>query len=235
MKQSYVSPRVFVDIVLLTWRLGELQVALHTREKAPHEGRLALPGGEVHTDDLAEKDVATTAFRVLREKTGLVPRYLEQLKTFSGPGRDPERGWSVAISHFALIPLSELEKTEPGVFSFYPVNNLPPLAFDHKDQIEEAVQRIRNKSRYSTLPCWLLPEYFTLTQLQQMYEAILGEKWPRPTFRSRLGIKVGDVTPGEAVDEAKVLIATDQFYHSNTKPARLFKVDKLKIIGSEAF
>lgn len=230
MNKHYASPDVSVDIVLLTLKAGKLHVALHVREKEPCLGRLALPGGYVHVDDESEVDLEATAYRVLKEKTGLVPRYLEQLKTFSGKERDPTRGWTVAVSHVALIPLEELAAVGEGVFHFYEVDALPELAFDHAKQVAEAVQRVRNKSNYSTLPCWLLPERFTLTQLQHTYEEILGETWPRATFRSRLGIKVGDVMPGESADNADILVATEEYQRGNQRPARLFKVNQLSLL-----
>lgn len=229
MSKGYEKPDVSVDVVLLTLSEEGLMVALHERNNEPHRGALALPGGYIHTSEDASLEGAVR--RMLREKTKLAPRYIEQIQTFAGPGRDP-RGWSVAISYVALVPLEELAGNQPlvgksRVLRFYPVDRLPDLAFDHADQIRAAVQRVRNKSSYSTLPCWLLPETFTLTQLQRTYEAVFGETVTRATFRSRLGIKVGDVQPGEAVDEASVLIATDDYQLGNQRPARLFRVDQL--------
>lgn len=229
MSDTYPKPDVSVDVVLLTLVDGKLHVALHVRTKRPDKGALALPGGQVHVDDEQEVDLEATAYRVLREKVGLVPRYLEQLRTFSGRERDPARGFTVTISHVALIPYEELKTVGDGVFHFYSVDDLPRLAFDHAAQVAEAVQRLRNKASYSTLPCWLLPEAFTLTQLQVVYEQIFGETVKRGTFRSRLGIKVQDVRPGEAVDEAEILVATDQFQGGKQRPARLFKVDRLSL------
>jgi hypothetical protein len=110
---------------------------------------------------------------------------------------------------------------------FYDVDALPELAFDHSQQVADAVERVRNKASYSTLPCWLLPAKFTLTQLQRTYEQIFGETVSRGTFRTRLGLKVGDVAPGEAIDEAGVIIATDEYQGGNQRPALLFRVDQL--------
>lgn len=224
MGKGYAKPDVSVDVVLLTLSGEGLMVALQERSNEPCCGSLALPGGYIHTNEDASLEDAVR--RMLREKTKLEPRYIEQLQTFAGRGRDP-RGWSVAISYVALVPLEDLVAGDPGVFRFYPADRLPPLAFDHADQIHAAVQRVRNKSSYSTLPCWLLPEQFSLTQLQRTYEGVFGETVTRATFRSRLGIKVGDVQPGEAVDDAGVIIATDDYQLGNQRPARLFRVDQL--------
>ncbi|MGN6648972.1 NUDIX hydrolase [Trinickia sp.] len=224
MTKTYGKPDVSVDVVLLTLAEQGLMVALHRRPGEPYRGALALPGGYIHTDrDTSLEDAAR---RTLLDKTGLAPRYLEQVQTFAGPLRDP-RGWSVAISYVALVPLDELAAASSDVFEFYSVDGLPELAFDHTGQVRAAVERVRNKSSYSTLPCWLLPEKFTLTQLQHTYEAVFGETVTRATFRSRLGIKVGDVQAGEAVDEAGVLIATDDYQGGNQRPARLFRADRL--------
>ncbi len=222
----YERPLVTVDVVLLTLHEGLLKVALHKRAVPPYEGALALPGGYVHTDK--DQSALETAFRVLRDKTGLKPRYLEQLCTFTGPVRDP-RGWSVAISYVGLIPYEELSAAGGGgVFHFYPVEQLPALAFDHAEQVKEAVARVRNKSIYSTLPCWLLPEEFTLTQLQKTYEQILGQKVQRSTFRSRLGIKVND-TGEDDVTGTPILEATDKLSTGNHRPARLYRVNHLSL------
>jgi 8-oxo-dGTP diphosphatase len=224
MTQEYGKPNVSVDAVLLTLAEQGLMVALHRRTSEPYRGALALPGGYIHTD--RDNSLEDAARRTLFEKTGLAPRYLEQVQTFAGPQRDP-RGWSVAISYVALVPLEELAAAPSDVFEFYSVDAIPNLAFDHSAQVRAAVDRVRNKSSYSTLPCWLLPEKFTLTQLQHTYEAVFGETVTRATFRSRLGIKVGDVQAGEAVDEAGVLIATDDYQGGNQRPARLFRADRL--------
>ncbi|MEN3812839.1 NUDIX domain-containing protein [Chromobacterium piscinae] len=226
MHTSRSTPIVSVDVVLLTLFQGKLQAALHMRGRPPFQGCLALPGGYVHPEEDATAE--DTARRVLREKTGVEPRYLEQLGTFAGAARDP-RGWSAAISHVALMPHEDLRQSGGEVFHFYDVDQLPELAFDHSEQIRAAAERVRNKASYSTLPCWLLPEQFTLTQLQRTYEQIFGETVSRGTFRSRLGIKVGDMNPGEAVDQADILIATDQFQGGSQRPARLFRVNRLSL------
>lgn len=221
----YQGPIVTVDVVLLTLHEGLLKVALHTRANAPFEGALALPGGYIHVNEDASE--LATAYRVLREKTGFVPRYLEQLKTFSGPTRDP-RGWSLSVSHFALLPYEALAAAGEGVFQFYPVDTLPALAFDHKIQVEEAVRRLRTKSIYSTLPCWLLPEEFTLTQLQRAYEQILGQSVRKGTFRNRIGIKPEDE---EWADDGgpPILVPTDKYQTGSHRPARLYRVNHLSL------
>lgn len=233
---KFDKPDVSVDVVLLTLKSGKLHVALHVRKAAPEAGALALPGGYVHVDDPQESDLETTAYRVLREKVGLEPRYLEQVRTFSGRERDPTRGFTIAVSHVALVPYDTLVEAGGGVFQFYGVDALPALAFDHAAQIDAAVERVRNKSSYSTLPCWLLPEQFTLMELQRTYEQIFGEPLSRATFRARLGIRnVENVQPGEAADDAGLFISTGEYRGGSQRPALLFRVDDLGLFRRAAF
>ncbi|MBL8484267.1 MAG: NUDIX hydrolase, partial [Rhodocyclaceae bacterium] len=137
-----------VDTVLLTLCGGALHVALLKREHAPFEGVLALPGGYVRTRQ--DNDTRDAAARVLRDKAGIESPYLEQLATFSGPGRDP-RGWSISVAYYALVP-EALLRAGHGAVSLLPVERLPALPFDHKSIIAAALQRVRAKSQYSSLP-----------------------------------------------------------------------------------
>ena len=171
-----------VDVVLLTLRDAQLQVLLQQREQAPFEGRLALPGGYVHAQE--DQDAWFAAARVLREKTGIDSPYLEQLATFSGPGRDP-RGWSVSIAHYALVPDSLLPGTDARL-RLWPVSRLPALPFDHRSIVEMALSRVRSKSHYSSLPVHLCGESFTLPHLQGVYEAVLGEAVNKVSFRRKM-------------------------------------------------
>jgi len=171
-----------VDVVLLTLRDDALHVLLQQREREPFAGALALPGGYVHVQE--DQDAADAAARVLREKAGIVSPYLEQLATFSGPGRDP-RGWSVSIAYCALVPLALVPAQAPGL-RVLPVDRLPALPFDHRGIVEQAVARVRVKSQYSSLPVHLCGERFTLPQLQAVYEAVLGEPVNKVSFRRKM-------------------------------------------------
>lgn len=210
---EFPLPLVTVDAVLLTLRDGKLQVALHRRDKAPEEGKLGLPGGVVHLDK--DKSTEDTIRRVLLTKTGFTPRYLEQLQVFSGDQRD-ERLWSLSIAYLALVPLTDLEAVGEGVFHFYDVDNLPALAFDHADMVAAAVARVRNKSSYSTLPCTLLPEKFTLTQLQQTYEAVLRVDLDKSSFRRK-------------IESLGCVLATDDFQTGVQRPARLYRYEQVML------
>ncbi|HEY5764139.1 MAG TPA: NUDIX domain-containing protein [Rhodocyclaceae bacterium] len=169
---------VTVDVVLLTLRDQRLQVALIKRPQEPFKDVLALPGGYVHVDE--DGDVEAAAFRVLRDKMGIRPPYLEQLASFSGARRDP-RGWSLSVCHLALVAPDTVATTQ-----WFPADKLPRLAFDHARLVAAAVTRVRNKSSYSALPGYLLPETFTLSELQAIYSQILGEPIEKSSFRRKL-------------------------------------------------
>lgn len=170
-----------VDVVLLTLLQGALHVALLPRDKAPFAGMLALPGGYVHAQEDAHTQAS--AARVLQTKAGLVSPYLEQLATFSGPERDP-RGWSISVAYCALVPPSVLEQSHH--LQLLPVQDVPVLAFDHAHILATALERVRSKSWYSSLPVHLCTQPFTLPQLQSVYEAVLGETLNKVSFRRKM-------------------------------------------------
>ena len=169
-----------VDVVLLTIQDGALATALIEREHAPYAGALALPGGYVHADK--DANVYESAMRVISGKAGITPPYLEQLATFSGPDRDP-RGWSVSIAHYALVPHALIAAAKSSEVRLMPVDALGALPFDHEQMVNMAVDRLRNKSQYSSLPCFLAGERFTLPQLQRIYEVLMGESLNKVSFR----------------------------------------------------
>lgn len=205
---DYPQPLVTVDAVLLTLRAGGLEIALHQRDRAPFKGAMALPGGVVHADE--DDSTEASIRRVLREKTGFEPRYLEQLQVFSGPQRDP-RQWSLSVSYVALVPVAELEAAAGEGLRFVSVDALPALAFDHAAIVAAAVARLRGKSSYSTLPFFLLPERFTLTELQHTYEAILQTRLEKSNFRRKM-------------DAWGVLEPTGDFVTGAQRPARLYRL-----------
>ena len=171
-----------VDIALLTLLDDVLHVLLLKRDREPFDGSLALPGGYLHAQE--DQSAEDAAARVLHDKAGIVSPYLEQLATFSGPGRDP-RGWSVSIAYYALLPADVL--VVDGVErQLRPVAKLPALPFDHGRIVDAAVQRVRSKSQYSSLPVYLCGEAFTLPQLQTVYEAVLGEPVNKVSFRRKM-------------------------------------------------
>lgn len=173
---------VSVDVVVLTLVERELNVALVQRARAPFAGVWALPGGYIHADE--DADAKASAARVLRTKAGMEGAYLEQLATFTGPARDP-RGWSVAIAYCALIPLENLP-TQRADLKVVPVHAVGQLPFDHAQILQAALARVRSKSQYSSLPVHFCGDAFTLPQLQQVYESILGEPLNKVSFRRKM-------------------------------------------------
>jgi 8-oxo-dGTP diphosphatase len=205
---------ITVDVVLFTLGDDGLQVVLPRREKEPYHGQPALPGGYIHAEE--DMDSPAAARRVLKDKTGLISPYLEQLYTFSGGARDP-RGWSVSIAYYALVSADVLTPEGPAKFTLFLVDDLPQLPFDHNLIIGFAADRLRNKSTYSALPCYLLPKTFTLTELQRTYEKVLGHKLDKSAFRR----KISELDFLEPVDEVRTGVH---------RPARLFRIRPTKTL-----
>lgn len=183
MSTEYETPIVSVDIVLLTLKEGQLYTALALRDKEPFAGQWALPGGYIHTNE--DQDDVDAAARILLAKAGLKSPYYEQLRTFAGRHRDP-RGWSVSIAHYALVPFEQLAHVEHDHLKWVPVDSLRGLPFDHLAILQTAVSRVRSKTLYSSLPLYLMPETFTLTELQKVYEGVLGATLDKHGFRRRI-------------------------------------------------
>ena len=172
-----------VDVVLLTLGDAGLSVALLKREREPYQGVAALPGGYIHADE--DVNGYAAALRVLKAKTGIDAPYLEELAAFSGAARDP-RGWSVSLAYFALVPFDVIASAGHPDVKLAGVDRLHTLPFDHSAIVETAVERLRGKSQYSSLPCFLVGELFTLPQLQRVYEALMGEPLNKVSFRRKM-------------------------------------------------
>jgi ADP-ribose pyrophosphatase YjhB (NUDIX family) len=181
MESNYPQPLVMVDTALFTIRDESLCLVLSRRQEPPFEGVYALPGGFVHVQE--DSDTESSARRVIRSKIGFDARYLEQLFTFSGAARDP-RGWSVSVAYYALIPCSLLE-TNPSISAF-PVDALPTLPFDHQQIVAKAVERLRGKATYSSLPAFLLTAEFTMNDLHQIYQHTIGTRLDKASFRHKI-------------------------------------------------
>ena len=182
----FPSPIVTVDSALFTLLEKQLCILLVKRNHHPFLDHWGLPGGFI---DMKQDDSArATALRKLTEKTGVLPSWLEQLETFSGPNRDP-RGWSLTSTWYALIAQEDCQPHVESVSDAFwtPVDTLPTLtlAFDHALIIEAALQRLRQKTMYSLLPVYCLPEIFTQSQLQEATEIILGQSVQRKSLIRR--------------------------------------------------
>jgi 8-oxo-dGTP diphosphatase len=178
---AYPHPAVTTDVVLFTLREGQLQLLLIRRGGQPFAGTWALPGGFLEIDE----DLEQCAHRELEEETGIRGVYLEQLYTFGRPGRDP-RERVISVAYYALAPSEQLAlrpASDAAEADWFPVSNLPPLAFDHDAIIGKARQRLIAKLDYSTIAFHLLPETFTLSELQGVYETLLDAELDKRNFR----------------------------------------------------
>lgn len=183
---EYPRPSVTVDCIIFGWdSSSQLKVLLIQRANEPFKNHWALPGGFVDM----EEDLEAAALRELKEETGVKNVFIEQLYTFGAPKRDP-RGRVISIAYFALINLFTQEvkaSTDAKKVQWFALDQLPELAFDHNQILDIAIQRLRAKVRYQPIGFELLPEQFTLTQLQQLYESILGvEQINKRNFRTRI-------------------------------------------------
>lgn len=198
---KYPHPSVTTDVLLFSVLEGELNILLVKRNAEPFKGSWALPGGFVH---LAES-LEDAAMRVLRDKGNVDNIYLEQLFTFGDPNRDP-RSWVVTVTYLALADSKswKLKSSETGMESkLFPVKSLPKLAFDHRKIIDYGLDRLRSKIGYSNIVLGLLPDNFTLSDLQKMHEIILGTKLDKRNFRKKilstgLLIPTGNKSDGKA-------------------------------------
>jgi len=172
-----------VDVVLLTIEGGTLKLALLERDHDPFRGVLALPGGFIHPE--ADEDTHGSAARVLRDKTGIVSPYLEQLETFSGRARDP-RGWSLAVAYYALVPSAVIKRSVSPAVQLRSASETQSLPFDHSRIVAAALKRVQDKSSYSSLPVHLCGDSFTLPELHAVYEAVLGEAINKVSFRRKM-------------------------------------------------
>jgi 8-oxo-dGTP diphosphatase len=181
---DYDRPSVTVDVVIFALVEDDLQVLLIKRKKEPFAGMWAIPGGFVRINESLE----AAAARELAEETGVTDVYMEQLYTFGAPDRDP-RTRVITVAYFALVPHDAIshrpgdDAAETGWFSMFA---LPELAFDHADILHYALTRLRYKLEYTSVGFKLLPDVFTLTELQQAYETILGEKLDKRNFRRKI-------------------------------------------------
>ncbi len=217
--RSAETPTLAVSTVIFTLRpneSGSLQLAtpLVRRIRAPFEGQWALPGGPLQVNE----DLATSASHTLRDTTGLEPRYLEQLYAFGSVDRAggalAER--VVSIVYWALVGADEAERAiDSENVQWFWADELPSLAFDHNQIVEYALGRLRNKLEYSRIAHVFLSESFTLAQLREVYEAVLGRELDPGNFRRMVEAtgtveETGEVLAGTRHRPPKLYRATIQ-------------------------
>lgn len=184
MQQDIGQPltEVGTDVVFFAIGREGLRVLLVRREREPFSSSWSLPGGMVGQNEALD----AAARRMLGSKTGVTGVYLEQLFTFGGIERDP-RGRVISVAYYALVSPDRVKAVrERSSIAWHQVDRLPELAFDHADIIRLAQRRLASKLEYSTIALQLMPERFTLSELQSVYEHILGESLDKRNFRKRL-------------------------------------------------
>lgn len=175
-----------IDCVIFGFDDGELKILLIQRNEEPFKDWWALPGHIVEKD----QSIDLAAERILYELTGLKDIFMEQFHTFGDVNRHPQ-GRVITVAYYAMIRLNGVKELKPvsnyaSKAMWIPVNNLPKLAFDHEKIFSRGFEKIRNKISYQPIAFELLPEKFTLTQLQQLYEVVLNKKLDKRNFRKKM-------------------------------------------------
>jgi len=205
--------RVAVSTVIFTLRrdpaeeCASVVLPLVRRTRDPHEGLWALPGGWLD----ASESLDAAASRTLGETTGIAPSYLEQLYAFGAIDRSPTR--VVSIVYWALVRPDEIPDEHIENVAWFDAADLPRLAFDHNEIVAYALWRLRNKVGYSRIAHGLLADEFTLAELREVYESILGRRLDPANFRRQ-------------VENSGTLIPTDRFRTGSHRPARLYRYNQ---------
>ena len=186
MEKNWIEQNILISIdnVIFTIINDKLQVLLVSRPMDPFKWSRTLPWGFVGDKETLEK----TAYKKLEEKTSVKNIYLEQLYTFSDIKRDP-RWRIISTAYMSLVSRENLTLKNSKNWresKFFPVSSLPKLGFDHKQIIEYAVKRLKWKLEYTNIAQYILPEKFTFTQLQNVYEIVLNQKFDVRNFRKKI-------------------------------------------------
>lgn len=178
----YPHPAVTTDCVIFGFDGERLQVLLIERGIEPFKGRWAFPGGFIKMDETAEEG----ALRELKEETGMENAFIQQFHTFSNPLRDP-RERVITIAFYALVRIQEVKGGDDAASArWFPLDEIPALAFDHDHMLRMATQRLHQEIHFHPIGFELLPEKFTLRELQSLYEAILGITFDRRNFAKKM-------------------------------------------------
>lgn len=232
----YDRPSLTVDLVLIGLQNGRPAALLLQRDRFPDAGKWALPGGFVGMNETLD----AAAVRVLHGKAGIASAHLEQLYTFGAIGRDPrtrivtvaylallaEQAFAAALRDTGALTAASIDvpwrgETGGAISALGPDGQALPLAFDHGDILSLAIQRLRGKLDYSDVGFAFLSDRFTLRQLQDVHEAVLGTSLNKPAFRRRMLDKGWLATTGER--------ETDTSY----RPAELFRFQPTNVFTKE--
>jgi len=211
---------VAVDVVIFTLRNQDLQVCLVRRTTEPYSSYWSLPGGFIRSDEALDD----AAFRQLKEQTEVENVYLQQLYTFGELHRDP-RHRVISVAYFALVSADKLSQnclTPSDSLAWHSVYELPEMAFDHSEIVDYALTRLRYKIEYSAAAFELMPEEFTLRELQEAYMIILDDhKLDKANFRKK-------------IRDAKIVEPVSRYIQTGGRPAKLFRFRKDAQLESKA-
>lgn len=211
---AYPRPAVTVDCVIFGFDKNQLKVLLTKRAIEPFLGKWAFPGGFIQEEETADD----CALRKLQEEAGLKDIFLEQLYTFSDLARDP-RGRVISIAYYALVK-PETHILEAGVdieaVKWFGIDENKDLAFDHKQILNTAIERLKGKIRYQPIGFELLPEQFTLPDLHNLYETVLQRSIDRGNFRKKI------LSMGLLIDHS------DKQKDRRARAAKIYSFDRVK-------
>lgn len=215
---SFDKPFTTVDVVVFSLLENKLKVLLIKRnedESEPYPNQWALVGGFV--DVTKDENLEATARRKLLEKTGVKTAYLEQLASWGSANRDP-RGWSATHVYFSTLAIDDVQTPKSGAnandaqwFDVVESGVSAALAFDHAGILATAIHRLRSKVEYTSLPAFLMPELFTLKELQNAYEAVLARPLEKSSFRTRML-------------STDLLETTPNYKEAANRPAQLYRL-----------
>lgn len=217
---QYPRPALTVDCVVFGLDEDDLKVLLIERNLHPFAGTWAIPGGFIQMDETLEEAAA----RELKEETGLQKVFLEQLYTFGAVERDP-RDRVVTVAYYALVNILDhavQAATDARNAAWFPVSDTPTLAFDHEEILRVALERLKGKVRYQPIGFELLPQKFTLSQLQHLYETIMEQPLDKRNFRKKVlsfGFveETGDIQTDVAHRAAKLYRFNEKEYRRLTR------------------
>ena len=179
---KHPHPSVTTDCVIFGFDGTKLQVLLVERGIDPYKGKWAFPGGFIKMNESCEEG----ALRELKEETGLTNTYIEQFHTFSEPNRDP-RERVITVAYYALVRIQDVKAGDDATKAeWFALDKVPQLAFDHDRILRRALKHLRERIHFEPIGFELLPEKFTLKQLQNLYEAILDVRFDRSNFAKKM-------------------------------------------------
>ena len=194
---DYFNIAISVDCVIFGYDEKELKVLLIKSDLEEFSGLYSLLGDLIRPDE----DLESASYRILKERTGMDDLYLEQVQAFGSIDRHPS-GRVITIAYYSLVDIKHHKlQLSHNELNWYPVNEIKKMAFDHKLIMDSCLKRLQQQVMDYPIVFNLLPEKFSLRQLQELYEAILGVELDRRNFRKKISIKDWLIDIGEMEDD----------------------------------